>query len=114
MAVDGAEPARLTGEMAHRGRVRIVGQWARSVLSIPARESRGRFMTERTAYPEDDPRHHTAHLREMLQGLVSHAREDITKISEPKAQALFETTAEVCTGLINAFDDYDRKEPASR
>lgn len=71
-------------------------------------------MTERTAYPEDDPRHHTAHLREMLQGLVSHAREDITKISEPKAQALFETTAEVCTGLINAFDDYDRKEPAWR
>src|SRR5258707_10295259 len=52
-----------------------------------------------------DPRHHTAHLREMLQDLVNHAREDIGKISEPKAQALFETTAEVCTGLIKAFDD---------
>jgi hypothetical protein len=48
-------------------------------------------MTERSTYPEDDPRHHTAHLREMLQGLVNHAREDIGKISEPKAQALFET-----------------------
>ena len=72
-------------------------------------------MTERTAYPEDDdPRHHTAHLRELLQGVVSHAREDIRKISEPKAQALFETTAEVCTGLIKAIDDYDKKEPAWR
>jgi hypothetical protein len=71
-------------------------------------------MTERSTYPEDDPRHHTAHLREMLQGLVNHAREDIGKVSEPKAQALFETTAEVCTGLIKAFDDFDKKTPAWR
>jgi len=71
-------------------------------------------MTEQTAYPEDDPRHHTARLREMLQGVVSHAREDTGKISEPKAQALFETTAEVCTGLITAFDHYDKKAPAWR
>jgi hypothetical protein len=71
-------------------------------------------MTDPTAYPEDDPRHHTAHLRTLLQGVVSHAREDIGKIGEPKAQALFETTAEVCTGLIKAFDDYDKKAPAWR
>lgn len=71
-------------------------------------------MTEGTAYPENDPRHHTAHLREMLQGVVGHAREDIGKISEPKAQALFETIAEVCGGLIKAFDDYEKKAPAWR
>ena len=71
-------------------------------------------MTARPEYPENDPRHHTAHLREMLQGVVTHAREDITKISEPKGQALFETTAEVCTGLIKAFNDYDEKAPAWR
>jgi len=71
-------------------------------------------MTERSAYAEDDPRHHTAHLRELLQAGVDHARQDIGKISEPKAQALFETTAEVCTGLIKAFDDYDKKAPAWR
>ena len=57
-------------------------------------------MTDQAAYPEDDPRHHTARLRQMLEDVVSHAREDIGKISEPKAQALFETTAEVCTGLV--------------
>ena len=44
----------------------------------------------------------------------NHAREDIGKISEPKAQALFETTAEVCTGLIKAFDDYEKNAPAWR
>lgn len=69
-------------------------------------------MAEPAAYAEDDPRRHTAHLREKLQGVIDHAREDIGKISEPKAQALFETTAEVCTGLIKAFDDYDKKAPA--
>jgi len=71
-------------------------------------------MTEEPAYPENDPRRHTAHLRELLQGVITHAREDIPKISEPKAQALFETTAEVCTGLIKAFNDYDAKAPAWR
>ena len=71
-------------------------------------------MPDPSAYPEDDPRHHTAHLREMLLAVVVHAREDIGKIGEPKAQALFETTAEVCSGLINAFDHYDKKAPAWR
>ena len=71
-------------------------------------------MAEQAEHAEDDPRHHTAHLREMLQGVISHAREDIGKISDPKAQALFETTAEVCTGLVKAFDDYDKKAPAWR
>jgi hypothetical protein len=71
-------------------------------------------MTEPLAYAEDDPRHHTAHLKESLHAVVDHARQDIGKISEPKAQALFETTAEVCTGLIKAFDDYEKKAPAWR
>ena len=32
-------------------------------------------MTERLAYAEDDSRHHTAHLREMLYTVVDHARQ---------------------------------------
>ena len=101
------DPARRSASGQH-GRLRSAGGWPE--FSVTRRG----VMTERSTYPEDDPRHHTAHLREMLQGLVSHAREDIGKISEPKAQALFETTAEVCTGLIKAFDDYDKKAPAWR
>ena len=69
-------------------------------------------MSEQPSYPNTHSRHHTAHLREMLEGVVTYARKDIRKINEPKAQTLFETTAEVCTGLIKAFNDYDAKAPA--
>ena len=37
-----------------------------------------------------------------------HLREDIAKINEPRAEALFETTAETLDGLITAFEDYER------
>jgi hypothetical protein len=37
----------------------------------------------------------------------------VTKIDEPTAQALFETTAEVLNGLITAYERYERAaEPA--
>ena len=41
--------------------------------------------------------------------LIDHLREDVGKVTEPKAQALFETSAEVLTGLVKAFDDYEKK-----
>jgi hypothetical protein len=51
----------------------------------------------------------------MLNDLVHHVREDVAKVSEPKAQALFETTAEVLRGLATAYDHYEAKaEPAWR
>lgn len=56
----------------------------------------------------DDVRRHTATLRRMLDEVARHAREDVGKIAEPKAQALLETTAEVLRGLATAFDHYDR------
>ena len=54
-------------------------------------------MTDRMQYGENDPRHHTAKIKQMLRDVAAHAREDVTKVSDPKAQALFETTAEVCS-----------------
>lgn len=70
-------------------------------------------MTDRMQYPENDPRHHTQKLKQMLDDAANHAREDITKINDPKAQALFETTTEVLKGLAKAFDDFEHKnEPA--
>jgi hypothetical protein len=72
-------------------------------------------MADRMQYPEDDPRHHTIKLHDMLTGVAEHAREDVGKIDEPKAQALFETTAEVCLGLATAFKHYEQQsEPAWR
>ena len=43
----------------------------------------------------------------MLNDVADHCREDVGKISEPKAQALFETTAEVLKGLATAYDHYE-------
>lgn len=43
----------------------------------------------------------------MLTEVIDHIREDIDKVNEPKAQALFETSAEVLTGLRTAFEHYE-------
>ena len=62
---------------------------------------------------ETDPKHHTANIRRMLTQIIDHVREDAEKVSEPKAQALFETTAEVLLGLRTAYEHYETKaEPA--
>lgn len=39
--------------------------------------------------------------------LAEHLRSDVTKIEDPKGQALFETSAEVLLGLRKAFEDYE-------
>ena len=56
---------------------------------------------------EKDPRHHTATIKAMLTEVIEHAREDVEKVSEPKAQALFETTVEVLQGLVTAYQHYE-------
>jgi hypothetical protein len=43
---------------------------------------------DRMQYDESDPRHHTQKLKQLLQQTAQHAREDVSKISDPKAQAL--------------------------
>jgi hypothetical protein len=64
---------------------------------------------------QTDPRYHTTNVRRMLDDLVHHLREDIDKIEEPRAQALFETSAEVLLGLKTAFEHYEQgKERAFR
>ena len=45
----------------------------------------------------------------MLNDTANHARQDVAKISDPKAQALFETRAEVLLGLAKAFEDFEQK-----
>ncbi len=66
-------------------------------------------MTDRMQYDEKDPRHHALTLKQTLNDTVAQAREDVSKASDPKAQALFETTAEVLNGLVKAFDDFEEK-----
>lgn len=59
-------------------------------------------------FSENDPRYHTARIKEMLNGVVDHVRQDVSKINDPKAQALFETTAEVLLGLRKAYEDFEQ------
>ncbi len=66
-------------------------------------------MANKNSYPESDPRHHTANVRNMLNDVQQHLRQDIDKVNDPRAQALFETSAEVLQGLTKAFEDYDAK-----
>jgi len=63
----------------------------------------------------DDARAHVTKVNGMLDDLIRHLREDITKFDEPKAQALFETSAEVLKGLQTAFSHYkEGNEPGMR
>ena len=62
---------------------------------------------------EANPIHHTQKIKAQMHQLIEHLREDIGKVTEPKAQALFETTAEVLIGLAKAFDDYEKKSEAA-
>ncbi len=68
-----------------------------------------------TSYPESDPRYHTANVKGMFDEIITHLRQDASKVNEPKAQALFETSAEVLNGLRTAFEHYEAGvEPAMR
>ena len=70
-------------------------------------------MKESSRFGDTDPRQHSEKIRKMLDEAAEHARIDVSKIKDPKAQALFETTAEVLKGLSKAFTDYEQKrEPA--
>jgi hypothetical protein len=48
---------------------------------------------------ESDPRHHIEKMQARLKETIDHLRFDIDKVSEPQLRAMFETAAEVLTGL---------------
>jgi hypothetical protein len=60
-------------------------------------------------YPEDHPFHHTQKIQKELQALIDHLRADVKKVEDPKAEALFETSAEVLGGLKTAYVHYEKE-----
>jgi hypothetical protein len=56
-----------------------------------------------------NPLEHTARLKTELEQLKQHLREDVSKVDDSKAKALFEVSAEVIEGLYKAFSDYEAK-----
>jgi hypothetical protein len=67
------------------------------------------IMKERQQYPETDPRHHTVKIKDLLLEAAQHARDDVDKVQDPRARALFETTSEVLKGLVAAYEHLETK-----
>lgn len=62
-----------------------------------------------------DPGYHVRRTQQRLQELIDHLRDDIEQVDEPQFRAMFETSAEVLTGLKTALQHYEQKsEPAWR
>ena len=58
------------------------------------------------------PQQHAQRIEQMLQQARQECRDDIGRVSDPKAQALFETTAEALGGLCKALGDYQQGSEA--
>lgn len=43
----------------------------------------------------------------MFGDLIDHLRKDVKLVSDPRAKAMYETSAEVLRGLQKAFEDYE-------
>lgn len=56
-----------------------------------------------------DPLEHTSNIKKDFRALIDHLRQDISKMQDPSAKALFEVSAEVLIGLEKAFTDYEQK-----
>lgn len=65
-------------------------------------------MHKEQGFAQNDPFYHTANLKRMLTDVIEHARKNVGEMSDPKAQALFETTAEVLSGIKKAFEDFEQ------
>ena len=60
-----------------------------------------------------DAKAHSENIRSGIQELIDHLKKDISIVDDPKAKALFETSAEVLSGLKTAFSHYEEgKEEA--
>lgn len=64
--------------------------------------------TDDAASPPSPARQHAARVRTLLEALARELHEDLRDIDDPRAQAMFETAAEVLDGLHAAFDRYAR------
>ena len=58
------------------------------------------------------PQQHAGRIAQTLQQAQQECRADSGRVSDPKAQALFETVTEVLGGAMKALEDYQkRNEP---
>jgi len=60
-----------------------------------------------------NPLEHTSNIKKEFRKLIDHLRQDISKMEDSSAKALFEVSAEVLIGLEKAFTDYEQKNEAA-
>lgn len=60
-----------------------------------------------------DPREHTRQVKEHLDHTLEHLKRGVRSVDDPKAQALFETAAEVLKGVRTAVEHYEAGEEAA-
>lgn len=58
---------------------------------------------------ESDPRYQMQNVGRMMTELINHLHEDIDKVDDPQAKALFEVSAEVLRGLQRSFEHFETK-----
>jgi hypothetical protein len=58
---------------------------------------------------ENNPIRHTQQIKAQMCQIINHLREDVGTVTEAKAQSLFDTSAAVLAGLVEAYDDYEKK-----
>ncbi len=60
-----------------------------------------------TAQPQQTPSHPATQAKQRLQELISQLREDAHRVTDGRSQAVFETSAEVLTGLLKQFSNLE-------
>ena len=65
-------------------------------------------MPGETRSNDTDALRHSAKVREMISQVVGYLRIDGREVSDPRAKALFETSAETLLGMRKAFEDFEQ------
>jgi DNA-binding PadR family transcriptional regulator len=82
------------------------GRKALAAAKVKVRELFSELLEE--DHPEGSALRKTTRARELMKELAAQLREGARKVGEPDAEALMGTSAEVISGLIKAFDNYEK------
>lgn len=60
-----------------------------------------------------EERSHVERIRGVLQQTARNVRESVEHVTDQRAKAMFESTAEVLDGLVKTYNDYEASEEAA-
>lgn len=95
------------GQSRREYRATPKGRKALASTTVKVRELFSELLED--AHPEDSPLRESAGAKELMKELVIQLREGVKNVSEPKAQAMLETSAQVVKSLLKVFEEYEKK-----